>query len=260
MVKNILIVNIGIHLIAAVMSLPLNDWFGLRVVFSDQFAPYQFFTYMWLHDHGSMWHIFGNMLMVFFIGPMLEQIWGAKRFLTFYLICGVGAGILYGLADFAEKLPMRQDAQEYVENPSPDAFYRFIVEHKQSRIDMIPYAELSDDYYDNEGNISIRNQTVRVVQQFYDVFVTGGNMVGASGAVYGLLFALAFLFPNTEFYIYMLFPVKAKYLAFGLAMMALYSEFNRGAGDNVAHLAHLGGMLIAFVVLKFWARKSNKFY
>ena len=85
-------------------------------------------------------------------------------------------------------------------------------------------------------------------------------MVGASGAVYGLLFALAFLFPNTEFYIYMLFPVKAKYLAFFAGMLALYSEFNRSEGDNVAHLAHLGGMLIAFLMLKFWQKDSGRFY
>ena len=261
MVKNILIINIGIHLIGAFMNIPFNDFLGLRVVFSDQFAPYQFFTYMWLHSHAGIWHLFGNMLMVFFIGPMLESAWGSKRFLTFYLVCGVGAGVLFAAADFMERLPLKQDAEAYIANPSPDGFYNFIVKHKKSNIDMTPYAELSDLYYENENDPVYRNQTIRVVEQFYDFFVTQGGMVGASGAIFGLLFAFAYLFPNTEFFLlFPPIPVKAKYLAFFLGMYALYSEFNRAEGDNVAHLAHLSGMLIAFILLRFWKKDKRNFY
>ena len=88
MVKNILLINVVIFLIQSFLNLPLEELGGLRVVFSDEFAPYQFLTYMWLH--GSFGHILGNMFAVFIFGPLLEQVWGPKRFLTFYLICGIG--------------------------------------------------------------------------------------------------------------------------------------------------------------------------
>ena len=101
--RNILIINVGIFLIGSIINLPLTEIFGLRVVYSSEFAPYQFLTYMWLH--GGFYHLLGNMISVLVFAPMLEMVWGSKRFLTFYLVCGIGAGILYGAADFVEKLP-----------------------------------------------------------------------------------------------------------------------------------------------------------
>ena len=124
MVKNILLINVVIFLIQSFLNLPLEELGGLRVVFSDEFAPYQFLTYMWLH--GSFGHILGNMFAVFIFGPLLEQVWGPKRFLTFYLICGIGAGVLFGIADFAEKNQIRTDRNSFIENPTPDAFEMFI--------------------------------------------------------------------------------------------------------------------------------------
>lgn len=257
MVKNILILNIGIHLVASLVSLPINDYLGLNTVFSDDFAPYQFVTYMWLHSHQGYFHLLGNMIMVFFIGPLLENIWGSKRFLIFYLTCGIGAGILYAGVDAIERLPLKQDAENYIENPSPEAFEKFIIDNKKMGLNVSYLGEVSDAYFENP---SYKEQTVAIVRDIYDQLLNIGNMVGASGAIYGLLFAMAFLFPNTEFYIYFLFPVKAKYLAFGLAMFSIYSEFNRSPGDNVAHLAHLSGMLIAFLLLKFWNKNPKNFY
>lgn len=257
--KNILIINVAIFMISSFLKLDLAEFFGLRVVFSSEFAPYQFLTYMWLH--GGFGHILGNMIAVLVFAPMLESVWGSKKFLTFYLICGIGAGVLYGTADFFEKLPLKQDAETYLANPNPEDFERFIVKHKQSGINMSQLGELSDAYYENTGNPYYKNQTIRVVQEMYDIFVTRGNMIGASGAVFGILFAFAFLFPNTElFLLFPPIPIKAKYLVFFYAMYELYSEFSRTPGDNVAHLAHLSGMLIAFVLLKYWGKNSGKFY
>jgi len=253
--KNILIINVAILLISSVMGLPLNDWFGLRVIYSSEFAPYQFFTYMWLH--GGMWHLFGNMIAVLVFAPMLEMVWGSKRFLIFYLVCGMGAGILYGVADAVEKYPLKEAANSYIQNPSPEAFEAFVIENK-SWINVARAGELIDLYYENS---SYEGQTIAAVQNIYEGVVTNGNMVGASGAVFGILFAFAFLFPNTElFLLFPPIPIKAKYLVFFYAMYELYAEFNRMPGDNVAHLAHLSGMLIAFVLLKIWKNNTRKFY
>ena len=257
--KNILIINVVIFMIGSFLKLPLSEFFGLRVVFSSEFAPYQFLTYMWLH--GSFMHILGNMIAVLVFAPMLETVWGSKRFLTFYLVCGIGAGILYGTADFVEKLPLKQDAETYLDNPNPEGFERFIIKHKNPYFNLNGLGELSDAYYDDVNNPSIINQTKRVVRETYDIFITRGNMIGASGAVFGILFAFAFLFPNTElFLLFPPIPIKAKYLVFFYGMYELYAEFSRMPGDNVAHLAHLSGMLIAFILLKFWQKNTGRFY
>ncbi|MEO9872808.1 rhomboid family intramembrane serine protease [Ekhidna sp.] len=253
--KNILIINVAILLLSSLLKLPLSEWFGLRVIYSSEFAPYQFLTYMWLH--GGMWHLFGNMIAVLVFAPMLETVWGSKRFLIFYLVCGIGAGILYGAADAIEKLPLKNAAEAYMSDPSPEAFERFILDNK-SFINVARGGELLDLYYDDP---SYAGQTVAAVRSIYEGVVTNGNMVGASGAVFGILFAFAFLFPNTElFLLFPPIPIKAKYLVFFYAMYELYAEFNRTPGDNVAHLAHLSGMLIAFLLLKFWKNDTKKFY
>jgi len=257
-VKNILIINVAIFAISYLVNLPINQWFGLYNVYSENFAIYQFFTYMWLH--GGLGHIFWNMLMIFFLGPLLEQVWGSKRFAIFYIVCGIGAGLLYGTVDAIQNMSLKQDAEAYITNPSPERFENFIIKYK-SKYDYYynvnAIGEISDNYFDNP---SYKDQTIEVVNRIYATVVTWGSMVGASGALYGLLFAFAYLFPNTEFYIYFLFPIKAKYLAFALAMFSIYSEFNRAQGDNVAHLAHLSGMLIAFILLRLWKNDTQRFY
>lgn len=254
--KNILIINVVIYILGSFLRLPLSEFFGLRVVFSSEFAPYQFLTYMWLH--GGTWHLIGNMIAVLVFAPMLEMVWGSKRFLTFYLVCGIGAGFLFGAADFFEKLPLKQDAEAYLADPSPEAFEQFVIRNKGIGLNKSGLAELIDAYY---ANPAYESQAIGAVRSIYDAFITNGNMIGASGAVFGILFAFAYLFPNTElFLLFPPIPIKAKYLVFFYGMYELYAEFTRTPGDNVAHLAHLGGMLIAFILLRMWKNNTQKFY
>ncbi|MEQ9304818.1 MAG: rhomboid family intramembrane serine protease [Marinoscillum sp.] len=258
MVKNILIINVGIFIIQAFLKLPFEQLGGLRVVFSEEFAPYQFLTYMWIH--GGFGHLLGNMFAVFIFGPMLEQVWGSKRFLTFYLICGIGAGVLYGAVDFVETLDLRSDKEAYLENPNPDDFSLFIVEHKSPRYNLARLAEFSDDYYDHEHDVAYKTQAIQIVKDIYRD-LTNIPMVGASGAVFGILMAFGMLFPNTQlFLLFPPIPIKAKYLVLFYGLYELYSEFSRMPGDNVAHLAHLGGMLIAYILLKVWQKDNRRFY
>ncbi|MEM0938839.1 MAG: rhomboid family intramembrane serine protease [Bacteroidota bacterium] len=254
--KNILIVNIAIFFLGSLMQLPLAEFFGLRVVFSSEFAPYQFLTYMWLH--GGVWHLIGNMIAVLVFAPMLEMVWGSKRFLIFYMVCGIGAGLLYGVADAVEKYQFKTEAEAYIASPDPESFEQFVINYKSIGLNTASLAELIDIYYENPA---YERQTVKAVESIYNSYITRGNMIGASGAVFGILFAFAFLFPNTElFLLFPPIPIKAKYLVFFYAMYELYAEFTRTPGDNVAHLAHLSGMLIAFILLKFWKNDMKKFY
>ena len=262
-VKTILIINFGIWLLATMTKFPVNDIFGMYVAFSEKFQIYQPFTYMWLHSTYGLGHIIGNMLAVFFFGPMLETVWGTKRFVQFYIICGIGAGVLFGIADFAEKYPVKRDAETYLVSPDPDSFYSFILDH-----DVRDYGfykefdrmyELSKDYSENPNNSSYIESSKNWVREIYSL-TDRGNMVGASGAVFGILLAFAMLFPNTQIYLYFLFPVKAKYLVLFYGLYELYAEFSRAPGDNIAHLAHLGGMLVAFILLKVWGMDKTRLY
>lgn len=259
-VKNILLINVGIYLIQSFLKLPLSDWFGLRVVFADDFAPYQFLTYMWIH--GGFGHLLSNMFAVFIFGPILEQVWGPKRFMTFYLITGIGAAAIYGGADFIEKYQIKQDAETYLANPNPDDFSMFILDHKSPRYNVSMLADFADKYYDAPEDKEYINQSREIVKVMYTQSVNV-PMVGASGAVFGILMAFAMLFPNMQlFLLFPPIPIRAKYLVFFYAMYEIYSEIHRSAGDNVAHLAHLGGMLIAFILLKFFWHNSagNRYY
>ena len=257
MVKNILIINVVLMVIGSFLNFNLSALFGVHYIFSDGFYIFQYVTYMWLH--GGLGHIFSNMFAVLIFGPMLERVWGSKRFLTFYLITGIGAGLLYGVADTIEKGNMKSSMEAYISDPNPEDFYIYVHKYK-SRYDVVSLGEFADQYYEQPDNRRYIEESVAVVSQIYDD-LANIPMIGASGAVFGILLAFAMLFPNTE--LLLLFPpipIKAKYLVFFYAIYELYSEINRSTGDNVAHFAHLSGMLIAYILLKYWQSKKGNFY
>lgn len=256
MVKNILIINVVVFLLSSLIKIDVVDILGLRYIFADSFRPFQFFSYMWMH--GGFWHLFGNMFAVLIFGPMLEQIWGPKKFLAFYLITGVGAGVLYASINYYEVSQVQQASEVYIQNPDPEAFNLFITEHAPRFYNRL--FDFINEYADQPDNGQYIAESKAIANQIYE---SKANipMVGASGAVFGILMAFGMLFPNTV--LYLLFPpipVKAKYLVMFYGAYELYSEINRSAGDNVAHFAHLSGMLIAFLLLKYWQKNSGSFY
>ena len=259
MVKNLLIINIGIALFQYFAGISLDNLFALRVVFSDYFQPYQIFSYMWLH--GGFEHIFGNMLILFFAGPMLEQVWGSKKFLTFYLFCGIGGGLLFGIADFFEKGQIVNQQEAFYANPDPEKFRIFVTKHgKNARVfDVGSLNDVSRDYYEAPDDPYYLNAAKSAVNQISSFYIDG-TMVGASGAIYGILMALFLLFPNNLIYIYFLFPVKIKYVVSALIIYEVWAELNRSPGDTVAHLAHLGGAAIAYFLVRYWGQQQNRFY
>lgn len=265
MVKNLLLINVGVFLIAIIgfgnLSLA-NSYLGLHYFTSDQFSPYQFFTYMFAH--GGTTHLLFNMIGLIFLGPLLEQFWGSKRFLTFYLVTGIGAAVLYiGINSFSY-YGMKERYESYILNPNPDDYDDFIHKYgnfraRNGRIYYKTKEPFIITYYENPQVGDYIDQSVRDVSLVYNLKVNT-PMVGASGAIYGILMAIGLLFPNTQFLLFFMIPVRAKYIVLALGSLAIYNSFISEPGDNVAHLAHLGGMVFAFIMIQYWKRRRDKFY
>jgi len=257
-VKNLLIINVVVFLLQTLMGgVNFTGILSLWKVGSDNFAPYQFFTYMFAH--GGFGHILFNMLGLVFLGPLLEQFWGPKKFVTFYLVTGIGAGLLYSGIEYVRMNNLESQVEEYVISPTPDNLNVF-VDNNSNYFGPSIYDFISEfsKQPDNQQYIA---ESKSIVKSLYNQAFNYGSMLGASGAIYGILMAFGMLFPNTE--LMLLFPpipIKAKWLVLILGGIALYSGLSRNPGDNVAHFAHLGGMIFAFIMIKYWQSQRNKFY
>ncbi len=260
-VRNLLIVNFGIYLIGMLFKLDINSFFGLRDLHSEYFRPYQFFTYMFLHSTTSFTHILFNMFALFIFGPLLEQFWGPKRFLIFYIVTGMGAGILYSGVKYFETNNFENAIVKYNEEPSPGKFKTLVT--KKANLDIKRIPQLNDfiyDYADNPDNEMYISESKQFLRTIYNQ-QKNSNMVGASGAVFALLFAFGFLFPNTVLMLIIPpIPIKAKYLVGIYAVIEIFAGVQRAPGDNVAHYAHISGMLVAFILLKIWQGDRKKFF
>lgn len=255
-VKNLLLINIGLLLIPSILELNLVQYFGLRYIFAESFQPFQYITYMFLHS--GFGHLLGNMFALFIFGPMLEKFWGAKKFFIFYMVTGVGAGVLFGAVNFVEMKQLESAAEEYIENPNYEDFVSFI----QDNADYVysQWYDFIDAYGENQGSPEYAAGSIQRVKEIVR-FQGNVPLIGASGAIFGILFAFGFLFPNTElFLLFPPIPIKAKYLVTFYGIYELYSGIQNAPGDNVAHFAHLGGMLIAFILLKIWQKDNRQFY
>jgi Uncharacterized membrane protein (homolog of Drosophila rhomboid) len=215
--KNLIIINLIFWIASIVLpniGINLIKLLGLHFVTAGDFKPFQFVTYMFMHDTSSLGHLFFNMFAVFMFGRVLEQVWGPKRFLMFYMITGIGAGIIQQMAWFYE---------------------------------------LKDVLYASQDMVNMGGHIMQKTN-FLNLFVT----VGASGAVFGILLAFGMLFPNAPLYIMFIpIPIKAKYFVVFYGLAELTMGVYNTAGDNVAHFAHLGGMLFGFIMIKYW-KKTDK--
>lgn len=255
-VKNLIIINVIIafaQFVLGNMGIDLTEYLGLHYWRSHYFYAWQIVTHMFLH--GSVGHIFLNMFALWMFGSILENVWGPKRFLTFYLICGVGAAVLHmGVIAFQFETIIRA-FEAYQNSPNEatmqtfqDVFNRW--SGYKGNFTGVPINYIYDKLY---GTTTMSGE--------YAPGIVDQATIGASGAVFGILFAFGYLFPNTLLYLYFLVPIKAKYVVAGFAVIELVSGISNSAGDNVAHFAHLGGMLVAFILLKIWNKNNrNTFY
>ncbi len=255
--KNILIINGIIFILSDFIGLRtyIIESFGMRYFHSENFQPYQILTYMWVH--GGFGHLFSNMFSVLIFAPILERVWGSKKFLIYYLATGIGAGILYSGINYYENYSFEVKVKSYEQNPSPESFRKLVLNNSSEY-----YNQLYDfiDSYEQNPSSSNDNLSIAYANDLLKV-KSDVPMVGASGAVFGILLAFAMLFPNMELMLlFFPIPIKAKYVVLVYGIYELWSEINRMPGDNVAHFAHLGGMLIGYLILKYWKRKYGTFY
>ncbi len=245
-VKYLLIVNVSVFLLIRLVGDELVLSLSLYYFDSPLFRPFQLVTYMFLH--ADFMHLFFNMLSLFFFGPHIEFVWGQKKFLIFYLIVGVGAGLFYNGIQIMKNASMKRDLTEFVADPSPSQFYSYIENYDG-------YSQYTNNvyesYFDHPENLEIKQLAISTARKLYSLRINI-PMLGASGAVYGILMAMGLMFPNKE--VYLLFPpipLKMIYLVTIWGGWSAYNGLFSSPGDNVAHMAHLGGMVISLVLIKF---------
>ncbi len=242
-VRNLLLINVGLFLVEYMIELNFTKGFGLYYFHSSYFSPYQIVTHMFLH---ADWvHLLGNMIGIFFFGSLIENHWGSKKFLFFYMFCGLGAGLFFSGIQYAELKMEENKIKEYEANPNPDFFSEYILDNGKMGI----YREYVDDFFMFPDDPKYQQETVEFMHKIYMQKVDF-PMIGASGAVFGILMAVLLLFPNMTIYLYLILPVKAKYILIPYGVYELFSGIMRTPGDNVAHFAHVGGMLFAFILIK----------
>ncbi len=238
-VTNLIIINILFWLASIALQksfgVSIEQYLGLHFFQAPDFRLHQLISYMFLHDYAnfSLSHIFFNMFALYMFGRVLEQVWGPKRFILYYIVTGVGAALVQQSVQYFELRPMVAE------------FSRFLQDFPSEGISL------------QDGTIiSTRDQLVAMKATLLNQFVT----IGASGAVFGLLLAFGMLFPNTEILLLIPpMPVKAKYFVIFYGIAELFMGIG-GFQGNVAHFAHLGGMLFGIFLILYWKKHSKHFY
>ena len=259
-VKNLLIIN-GLFYLAqvtfskgAVPIFSFEDTLALHAWQSDLFKPWQLITHMFLH--GDFYHILGNMFALWMFGSILENVWGAKRFLTFYLICGLGAALIHLLFLSYELTPIMKDyALVLQQQNDPVAFVDAMASFGR-KYNMGFNEEALVFLKADPSNTLMTDKVLEVVTTYYNNRINTATL-GASGAVFGILAAFVYLFPNTYIYLYFLVPVKAKWLGLLYFSYELFFALQNSAGDNVARWAHIGGAIVGLLIVITW-NKTNK--
>lgn len=233
-VKNLILVNVvmlaATFMASSVFNLDLVRVLGLHFPKSDLFRPYQIVTHMFMH--GGITHIFFNMFALFMFGRVLETVWGPKRFFIYYMVTGLGAAIVH-------------------ETVIGIQYARLASEISPEQMNMV--LERGADLM--RQGMTFTDPAMREMNSLINI-----STVGASGAVFGILLAFGMLFPNTQ--LILLFPpipIKAKWLVIGYGALELYLAITQ-PGSNIAHAAHLGGMIFGFILIKYWRKTTNTLY
>lgn len=203
-----------------IKNIDLNSLLGMHYWQASKFHPYQVITYMFMHAGFS--HIFFNMFAVYMFGALLERVWGTKKFLLYYLVSGIGAAFVQQLFWYIE----------------------------------------FNNYFNALNQAIVINGAENVtyaISQLNEV-MNRAVTIGASGSVFGLLLAFGWLFPEEKlFLIFLPIPIKARWFVLFYGLAELFLGVAQFSGDNIAHFAHLGGMLFGLVLLLIW-KKQGKLY
>jgi membrane associated rhomboid family serine protease len=263
-IKNLLIINILVFIAQLTVDgrAPQGDleanigWFSntfaLHNIESSLFKPWQLLTHMFMHE--GLLHIFSNMFALYMFGAILENIWGPKRFLIFYLVCGVGAACLHLGSLIWENHQMLVIFNQYKAHPSLTLFTQFADKYIVGNPEI---SKVIETWHSDPTNPAFSDDGFSIMS-----YVIRDNLnsptLGASGAVFGCLAAFGYLFPNTYIYLYFFVPLKAKWFVIGYIAFELVMVLQHSAGGTVAHFAHLGGALVGFLLVYFWNKTNRK--
>lgn len=227
--KNILIINLLIWVALQLFPASTKESFinicALHYPLSENFNLAQIFTYMFVQE--EFFHLFFNMFALFMFGNIIERTIGSRRFLFYYISCGIGAALIQ-LGVFAFML--------------------------HNAVGNLPAGITIND-------ILAHHVPAWMAQSHPDVFIVWNlintPVIGASGAIFGILLAFGYMFPKAPLYLFFIpVPIQARWVVLGYGAIELLQSFNNNPGDNVAHMAHLGGMIIGFLILLYWKKKG----
>ena len=225
--KNIIIINVILFIFKWLLEkrgISLDDYLGLHHHLASTFKPHQFITYIFMHSTDSIYHILFNMFGVYIFGQVLEQVWGPKRYLIFYLLTGLGAALVQYLIMHIKVMEFVEAVNEVINAPGVSSAEKaYLIDRKHA-------------YIDSQG------------------------IIGASGSLFGLLGGFGMLFPNRYLYLYFFFPIKAKWFVVMYGALELFTGLRSDPMDNVAHFAHLGGLAVGLVIVYIWRKRSREFY
>lgn len=254
MVKHLLIINIIFFL--GTYLVPISfELLSLHYFETDKFHFWQPLTHMFLHDKRTLMHIFFNMFALVSFGSPLEHYWGSKRFLLFYFVCGLGAGLIHSVVNYFEI----HHTLEYISHLNLNSEHIHTILNADYLFNENGFP-LDDEIYKLGSSLGITNRD-DLVYMANVAAQSSSEAVGASGAIYGLLVAFAFMFPNAELGIMFIpIPIKAKYFVPAIVLMDLFSGITGFSifGGGIAHFAHVGGALFGFILMWIWRNRKFK--
>lgn len=265
-VKNLLIIN-GLFFLATisfgdVFNIDLTEILGLHFITASDFQPYQFVTYMFMH--GGFAHILFNMFALWMFGNTLENVWGPQRFLIYYMVTGIGAGMVYLIWISFQILPVVNEIDLFLQTRDLAVLGQFTSEHtfRLNEFSGTIWQQFQSFEQSlkvlsaNPENAQAMQTTLSFMADYKEFYLNQNVVVGASGAVFGILLAFGMMFPNSIIYLYFAIPIKAKYFVIIYGAFELFEGVMNRPGSNIAHFAHLGGMLFGYLLIVYWKKKG----
>ena len=235
--RNLIIINAILFVVSHYIFPHLIYMLSAFIPLSPNFKSWQIITHMFMH--GSVMHLAFNMLTLWSFGPVLEKVLGERKFIIFYLVCGLGSFIIYNLWNYYQ-------------------VYELTKTLTQQGVNIGELYLKSDLNYRGSSSVELPDRVDgAIVREFFNYLRT--PMLGASGAIFSVVAAFSTLFPNaTMMFMFIPFPIKAKYLFPLIILGSLYLGIRQQEGDNVAHFAHIGGALIGWIWIQNWKKNQDR--
>jgi membrane associated rhomboid family serine protease len=250
---NILIfINLITFVLQSLLGIDLIQIYGLKSFASGLFKPYQIFTHLFVHS--NFMQLLSNIFAFYNFGPIIENTLSSQTFIRFYIIAGVGSALIYSSLNYIEISKKKTIVTNYILQPSPEEFEKCI--NKLGKLSPALY-RFKESFYSHQTDENYIKQSISIAKELYRK-KTDISIIGSTAVTFALMTAVALLFPNMKMLI-MLFPIpiKTKYFVTLYAVYEIYSTIKDNQTDNIAHIAHICGIVLSFIFIKLWMRRNN---